>query len=115
MIYILTILTTIALVIIVYLFLPDDEPSCRKHGTASMYRHGYYDEWDCEKCRKEANKKKIKVGVRPEPLTDRNIELYNFIKTGKTFREAGEKYNISFSRAHQIFKKHERIENEARK
>lgn len=26
---------------------------CKKHGTAYLYQHGWYDEWDCSECRKE--------------------------------------------------------------
>lgn len=49
----LLIIATIILAFIVLLFLPDDEPSCSKHGTKYMYCHGYDENIDCGKCFEE--------------------------------------------------------------
>lgn len=47
----------------------------------------------------------------PRALTARNAALYRFIKRGKTFREAAAYYGITSTRAYQIFKKREQLEN----
>lgn len=47
----------------------------------------------------------------PRTLTARNAALYRFIKRGKTFREASARYGITPTRAYQIFKRREQLEN----